>query len=569
MRLARVRVQNYRGLQDVTVDIDTETVLVGENNSGKTSFLEALRACLQRLRSRRSAAFDSYDFYLANETATPSNAPPIIITITFEEPAAGEWPANLLQALSGLTTLGAADKQSVILRVTARVDGSTGEVVSEWEFLDVAGNALTTREARTSGLSTVQAIELILYLTALRDAAQHFDSRGQFWRPFLRDGSIDVRKREEIEAALQELNDLIVASHDTFARVRENLERVQKVVVTAAGNTVAIDALPIRGFDLLTRTQVSFAAPGGARIPVARHGEGTQSLAVLLLFDAFLRARLESEADPLAEPILAMEEPEAHLHPNAVRSLYRLLKELLGQKVIATHSGDLLSEVDISSVRRFARTGSGVAVYRLRGGTLNGEEHRKFNYHVRSFRAELLFARCWLLVEGETEITVLTEASRQSGYDLVAAGVRCVEFAKAEPVMFIKIANDLGIPCHYVLDGDSKGEEYRARLVPSLQGTPEADCITRLAYVDIEHLLCESGFGNIYLKYVPASRTGEITVAPGHADYWNQVLAAAGRNLTKPRAASEVAAAMQGEPPRPVPPSIRQILDKAVELARR
>jgi hypothetical protein len=173
-------------------------------------------------------------------------------------------------------------------------------------------------------------------------------------------------------------------------------------------------------------------------------------------------------------------------------------------------------------------------------------------------------------VEGETEVTVLTEAAHVMNYDLVASGVRCVEFAQTDPVMFIKVANDLGIPCHYMLDGDTKGEEYRTRVVPFLPGGPEADYITKIAHDNTEHLLCESGFGDLYLKCVSPARMAQITVAADHPQYWRQVLAAAaGRHFSKPRLAADVVAAMRGAPPKPVPPALKEILDKALGLARR
>lgn len=569
MRLARVHVENYRGLRDVVVDLDDTTVLIGENNSGKTAFLEALRSCLERLRSRRSVVFETYDFHLVDQAADPLQAPPITITLHFEEGGSGEWSAELLQALSGLTSLRPDDRQTVILRVRGRIDPGTGDPVTEWEFLDTVGNPLTTREARGSGLNSLQGLSPMFYLSALRDAARHFDARGQFWRPFLRSGSIDETKKQEIETALLQINQLISGSHDSFDRVRENLKQVQVVIATGVGADVSIDAIPTRIFDMLSRAQVTLASAGGARLPVARHGEGTQSLAVLLLFSAFLQARLESEADPLAQPIIALEEPEAHLHPNAIRSLYRLLTALKGQKVIASHSGDLLSQVDIAHVRRFARHLGSLRVFRLQPNTLTVEEQRKFNYHVRMFRGESLFARCWLLLEGETEVTILPAAARALGYDLEAAGVRCVEFAKAEPVMFIKVANDLGIACHYVVDGDAKGDSHRTRLLPFLDGAPDVDHITRHVYDNFEHLLCEHGFGHIYLPHVSPQKANLVTANPGDPNYWRQVVSALRQDHSKPRSAMEVATEIAQQGSTIVPAPIKAILDTALALAKR
>ncbi|WP_420439515.1 AAA family ATPase [Candidatus Palauibacter sp.] len=62
---------------------------------------------------------------------------------------------------------------------------------------------------------------------------------------------------------------------------------------------------------MLARAQVQLGTTTGAKIPLVRHGEGTQSLAVLMLFSAFREVTQEGAA------VLALEEPEAHLHPSA------------------------------------------------------------------------------------------------------------------------------------------------------------------------------------------------------------------------------------------------------------
>jgi putative ATP-dependent endonuclease of OLD family len=46
MRLRRLTIKNFRNLVDVAIPIADTTILVGENNVGKTAFLDALKAAL-------------------------------------------------------------------------------------------------------------------------------------------------------------------------------------------------------------------------------------------------------------------------------------------------------------------------------------------------------------------------------------------------------------------------------------------------------------------------------------------------------------------------------------------
>ena len=84
-----------------------------------------------------------------------------------------------------------------------------------------------------------------------------------------------------------------------------------------SGDVVSIEAVPGRMFDMLAKAEIHLGTITGAKVPVGKHGEGTQSLAVLMLFSAFL------DTWPSGAPIVALEEPEAHLHPSAVRASRR------------------------------------------------------------------------------------------------------------------------------------------------------------------------------------------------------------------------------------------------------
>lgn len=51
----------------------------------------------------------------------------------------------------------------------------------------------------------------------------------------------------------------------------------------------------------------------------------------------------------LSSPLLALEEPEAHLHLFAIRSLWSALSAVPGQKIVASHSGDLVANASLTS----------------------------------------------------------------------------------------------------------------------------------------------------------------------------------------------------------------------------
>ena len=500
MRLTNLTIRNFRCIRDLSLDLGETTVLIGENNTGKTAVLEAVRACLERLRGRGRRQFDEYDYRLAHEGDSPTEAEPIEILLSFVESSAAPWHDDVGQALADVAPFGADDLRRVTLRVTSQFDAEAGDFTTDWSFLNPEGEPLTGSARSANQLSTLQGLVPIFYLSALRDASRHFASNGQFWRSFLGELGLPDDVRDQLEAELADLNDRLIDAHAPLAEVRGRLEHAKDVVDFGASEAVTVDALPTKLFALLSRAQVHFATHTGARIPVTRQGEGTQSLAVLLLFGAFLRSRL-SGLDPHAEAITALEEPEAHLHPSATRALMRVVGDLPGQKLISTHSGHLLSSVSARAIRRLAYEGGEVKTYRIDWDSLADEERRKFDSHVRRTRGELLFARCWLLVEGETEVIVMTGAAEALGLNLDRDGVYCVEYSQTDVGMLAKVANQLGIAWYCVMDDDDGLRKYERAVRGELDGVPEGDRVA-ISYENMEQLLCESGFGHLYESYL-------------------------------------------------------------------
>ncbi len=360
MKVTAVRIENFRGIKQLELKLDEITVLIGENNSGKTAVLDALRLCLRDLSSRR-VVFDALDFHLSNADAEPSSAEPIRIEISFSEQKMGEWNDQLIRRLNrdGILQVGDDGRNHVFLRVTCKYDSTSQDFAQEWSFLNLKRDPLTN--VGPQALAGIQQEVFYCYLTALRDAAHHFDASGPFWRPFLQNTQLPVEKKTEIEQKLREVNELVVDSHASFGQVRTALRQVQDVVPLTSGDVVSIEAVPGRMFDILAKAQIHLGTMTEAKIPVGRHGEGTQSLAVLMLFSAFLKL------SPDRDPIVALEEPEAHLHPSAVRALWHLVHNFSGQKLISTHSGDLLAETDIHHIRRLSRTLDGISAFQIPG----------------------------------------------------------------------------------------------------------------------------------------------------------------------------------------------------------
>ena len=569
MILTELKIRNFRGIEELTLQLDDLCVLIGENNSGKSTILDALRTCLTRPLMRRAAVFEEYDYHLPNSASEPTKTDPIEITLMFAEREEDEWPEEVSQILAAAEQVDDQGLRSVRLRVKSSFDAAINDFATEYDFLDLSGNPLPkAKDVRQ--LMGLRRLVPVFYLASLRDAAQEFRARSQFWGPFVRALDLGENERAELEAALSELNKKVLDKHSAFDSVKNRLKKTAELLHLGGTDPVSIEAVPSKVFDILSRTQVNLTSKTGASIPIVRHGSGTQSLAVICLFDAFLRSQLKDGYDEHSEPLLALEEPEAHLHPSAIKAVIEMLQNIPGQKLISTHSGDLLAGVPLKNVRRLRRSGGKISVHKIKESTFTSKEIEKLNYKVRTTRGNLLFSRCWLLVEGETEATLLPECARAMGHDLYADGVSLIEFSQVGVEKFIKLADQLGIEWFTLVDNDKKGNDYEASARAQIGTRNEFDHIRKLDHGNMEVFLCMEGFGDVYEATISKQKKEKkdgIKADKGTLEYWQQVVEAQ-KEKSKPTNSLTVAEEIVAGGRDTVPKLLADVIKRTRSLAR-
>jgi len=568
MLLTELRVQNFRGIKKLDLKLDSSTVLIGENNCGKSTILAAIRCALEQARHRRSPAFDDFDYHLTSAANDPHFAPPITIDLIFREPPEDEWPPELVQSLNDIISFDDNDGRFIWLRASSQWEETTSDFVSKAEFLDKDQNPLTGRGAHPANLNALQRLRPFFYLSALRDAGKEFSKQSQYWGSFLRGSSISRELKTQLETELSEINAKVVQAHEPFESIKSQLSRLQQLIPTSNLTDVSIEAVPGRLFDMLSRTQVNISSATGAKLPIAKHGEGTQSLSVLLLFDAFLKSRLVKAFERSSTPIVAIEEPEAHLHPCAIRTLWKTIDSLSGQKIVSSHSGDLLAEVPAEKVRRLYRVNGGIEVGQLKATTLNATQLRMFNHHVRTSRGELLFANCWLLCEGESEILLLRKCADLIGADFSQWGVRLVEYRNGGDIaLYLKVASDFGINWHCFSDNDRQGKLDHRKIRDHLNGRQEADHLTVTPAANLEQYLATVGIFPIYEAELTDQIRKNLITNVGDAGYVQDVVAQVINVKKKPDLITKVAQYIEQQGAAAIPPVILTAIQKAVALA--
>ena len=572
MKLAEITIENFRGIRSLHLPLDGLTVLIGENNTGKSTVLEAIRLVLTRgFGVRRDGRFTEYDFHLKDASATPQTADPILITLHFAEEKENEWPDTVVQQMSEVIQLDTAGLNHIWLQAKGSYQPESGSFETKWAFLNNSGEELNLKNA--TPLNLISRFVPLFFLSALRDASQEFGQRGQFWSGFLKSIQLPDDQREKIEEMLREVNTSVIGANAGLTEVTNKLADAGRLVPLDSTEPVVLEAIPTRIFDMVGKIQVHLKSCYGAKLPLHRHGEGTQSLAVLMLFQAFAAANLAEAYAPESEPILALEEPEVHLHPSAIRSLGSFLAEMTGQILVTSHSGDLVSRVPVTALRRLYKRNGRTKIGRVESGVFSGRELQAIDYSIRLARGHYLFSRCWLLLEGESEFHLMPLLFELMGHPQDQVNFSVLEISqvidKGEPL--IKFAKALGIQWFLMADGDDAGSDYVNRAKNHLAtGENLADRARALTHADIEHEFWCNGYDGFIENSVNNTRKAQIaTEAAGNDVKKTKLLikAAIKESEGKPAFVQALVNEVRQRGVGSIPQTIQDIIARVVQLA--
>jgi putative ATP-dependent endonuclease of OLD family len=285
--------------------------------------------------------------------------------------------------------------------------------------------------------------------------------------------------------------------------------------------------------------------------------EDQRRIAAVWLLAAILDAVPEGGLGAEAEPILLFDDIEANIHPTWLAAFAAVAFNLPFQQLVATHSPEVLAWVPLSSLRRLVRSVDGIEARAVRTTQYSVGELRRLTFHVRLNRGSSFFARCWILVEGETEAWLVPEFARLAGVELPVEGIRVIEFAQCGVGPLMKLADDLGIGWIVLADGDPAGVNYARRVREHLASGGAGDIVV-LPARDIEHYLFKHGYADVIRG---AARVGGTRSAA-------KVIKAATERVTKPGLALIILEAADERGAEGVPPVLRELAQTAQGVAR-
>ncbi len=442
MRVARVKIENFRGIKQATLLLPKHGVLIGDNNTGKTTVLEAIDLVLGPDRLNRQPPVDEHDFfrgvYILNpgmhsvqseveitgvgdsntsedEDKIPIEAPIIkievsVIDLTEEQKGKfGDyiefWDDETGAFYDDQNPEGIdADKITEALRITFH--GWYDKEEDDFQGKTYFTRSLTEADIPEQFTKKHKQVCGYLYLRSIRTGSRALSlERGSLLDIILR---LKEVRPQMWEGILGTLSDTAVAS-DPNIGISPVLESINKALKKYVPKEWGIE--PHLKVSNLTRehlrkviTAFISTGDGDHAAPFYRQGTGTINMLVL--------AMLSQIAADKQNVIFAMEEPETAIPPYAQKRIIHEVHQLASQTLFTSHSPYVLEEFEIEETVVLSRNADGI----LTRQTIVLPDNVKLKRYRQDFRTrfcEGLLARRVLIAEGATEASAFPVVCRR------------------------------------------------------------------------------------------------------------------------------------------------------------
>lgn len=487
MRVAILDIQNFRGIREGSVHFKDHPVLIGANNTGKTTVIEALTLLLGRERVIRELT--EHDFY--GSDPQPADRIKLVATITdfpSEDPYQNiDWfrdgrgvPKWLDEANGTISAVRTEEASKLCCQIGAQAyfdcDSLSVEMVRYFHdhdsqmdpFADDSPVGVPPRLIKEIGFYLVRASRTWdkvftwgseLFRRTLQTAAAQPAEAILAERDRLRRPEAPIENDDRISPLIQNVN-------AELARCIPNAPHVQLRVTSTDSRS------------LLDSVAAHFAVVGGLGVPAARQGSGLVSLQGLLLLLELGRGRA-AEGEGF---LMALEEPELHLPPAGQQQLVQRVQALSTQTFITTHSPLIAAVSDPTSVLILRNVDGHLSALPFLSEPLlpNAQNwKRKFFQQSRVDVLSALMHPCVLVPEGRADFlllkTVLRPLMLTEGWSTsmpsmfgLEVGVVPTEDAKVVETFQLLSATHHKVCC--LVDGDRDGKRY----ITSLLAEPTA-----------------------------------------------------------------------------------------------
>jgi putative ATP-dependent endonuclease of OLD family len=549
MKLTKIRILSYRSCKDISLGIDSMHALVGANNAGKSSVLRSLEflfnpstkalneesfwnkdtdleirveAVFSDLTVKEKEALSPYlnkdgTFHMArtarmgssksgeNEPDSEQGTDKIIIGQQYKKPIPEtEWlqesninTANIKEwwQNKGQLTVGGVSFENVL--ATTKQPSVADWKAKAAEFVTANVNNIPMRDEwidNPKGYANVlkATLPFFVLVPAVRDVAE--ESKGTKSSPFgkLLYAILDAvthEKKAEIEGILEEISKQMNRSGKEkrlplIANTEEKLNLLLQDFFKDCDLEIQFQTPTL---EILFSTPKLFV-DDGFKNAVENKGHGLQRAVIFSILRSYAEHMTTSQGDKKRNLILAVEEPELYMHPQAqrtIRRVFRAIAEKGDQVIFSTHSSLLVDvayfdeiirlecsrertdnqKTTISSAWQLPMTRMiediEVRHPKIKGKVTDESMRELYSHAYNPRRNEGFFAFKIILVEGLTEeysLPIYADALPDCSFD--PHGISVVECGgKGAMDRLFRIFNELHIPCFMLFDYDTGNSE--------------------------------------------------------------------------------------------------------------
>jgi len=443
MKISKIRIAKFRGIKFSSILFPDHGVLIGDNNTGKSTVFEALDLTLGPDRLNRRAVINEHDFFKREYfNSDPDKSNPEIrieVTVTDLDDEQSRrfheyiefWNGPENKLVSG-PPLGAINPQHFKKSVRVTFVGKYEE-----EEDDFSGKTYFTKSLQNGDPKEFRKADKrmcgFLYLRALRTGSRALSlEHGSLLDIIL---SIKELRQNIWENIITSLDNTDVAA-DPKVGVSDVLEGIQSTLNRYVPNDwgtaprLKVSNLTREGLRKVISAFISDPA-SGASLPYYRQGTGTTNLLVLSMLSMIAEGRD-------GKVIFAMEEPETAIAPYSQKNIIAEVRKLSSQALFTSHSPYVIEEFDIDETIMLHKK-SNCQLVRRPIELPTGLRLKRYRQRFKQHFCECLLTRQLIIAEGATEATSIVAAARR--------------LSELNPVAY-KSVESLGLAVHDA-DGES------------------------------------------------------------------------------------------------------------------